>query len=286
MMTANVAIVLPTHNRLEYTKKSVSCLLEDPSEDFDLYIWDNASTDDTPEYLRYQVKDPRIIEVILSKENVGATGAINNVWRRTRAELVGKVDNDCLVTPGWTRTFAQAHKDIPKLGVVACWHFFPEDFDYEKAKGKIQNFKNHQILRHPWTCGTGFLIKRETFERMGPIRDGATTTYWLKMAAAGYINGFYYPLIFQEHMDDPRSEFSRARVMSFDEAYKWTYGYMKGTIRNPGDYKRLHEEILDNLLSGPYDPKYYCGWRARLRRLSGLLTRFGRSDNNTENQSD
>lgn len=152
----NVAIVLVTHNRLVYTRKSISRLLKDTNEEFDLYLWDNASTDGTREYLKNEVNDPRIVETVLSKENVGQAGAMNYVWSKTKAELVGKLDNDCLVTPGWTRTFAEAHRDIPELGAVACWHFFPDDFDYALAEHKIQAFNGHQIFRHPWVCGSGF----------------------------------------------------------------------------------------------------------------------------------
>ena len=100
-----IAIVVVTYNRLEYTKKTIERLLSD-TDDFDLYIWDNASTDETPEYLKDGLSDPRIQEVILSKENVGQTGAMNYAWSKTKAQLVGKLDNDCLVTPGWTRIFA------------------------------------------------------------------------------------------------------------------------------------------------------------------------------------
>ena len=242
-------------------------MLGDPTEEFSLTIWDNASMDGTVEYLKNQLRDPRIADIIFSKENVGQTAAVNQVWRKSKADLLGKLDNDCLVTPGWTLTLVQAHEDIPQLGVVACWHFFPEDFDYERAKHKIQRFGKHQILRHPWTCGTGLLIKRDTFKRFGPMPGNATTKYWLSIAAAGYINGFYYPLIYQEHMDDPRSIHSRINSMLFEKAYKDCSGYQTGAFTDPEEYQRLHDEILDNLLTGPYNPKYYIGWRAKLRRI-------------------
>ena len=45
-------ILFVTHNRLDYTRKSLPRLLEDPSESFHLTIWDNASTDGTQEYLQ------------------------------------------------------------------------------------------------------------------------------------------------------------------------------------------------------------------------------------------
>jgi len=138
-----------TYNRLDYTKLALRRLLSDPKEEFALTIWDNASTDGTQQFLK-TVNDPRIVDIIFSQTNKGQTYVTNKIWSESSAELVGKVDNDCFVTPGWTKILAQAHKDLPNLGVVGCWQFFPEDFDYNRAKCKIQTFGKQQIFRHPW----------------------------------------------------------------------------------------------------------------------------------------
>ena len=47
-----IDLVFITYNRLDYTKKSLASILADPTEEFNLYIWDNASTDGTREYLK------------------------------------------------------------------------------------------------------------------------------------------------------------------------------------------------------------------------------------------
>lgn len=65
-----ISLVIPTHNRLEYTQKTIPRLLEDPTEEFELYLWDNASTDETAEYLK-SLDDPRIMAVHISKTNEG-----------------------------------------------------------------------------------------------------------------------------------------------------------------------------------------------------------------------
>jgi glycosyltransferase involved in cell wall biosynthesis len=268
----NITIVVVTHNRLEYTKKTIERLLSD-KEDFDLYIWDNASTDKTPEYLKDGLSDPRIQEVILSKENVGQTGAMNYVWSKTKAELVGKLDNDCLVTPGWTRTFAQAHKDIEKLGAVACWHYPLDEFDEKVARkaGKIQRFGKHQILRHPYVCGSGFMMKREAYQKYGPWKPGpdvGTTSYFLKMALGGEINGWYYPLVLQEHMDDPRSEHS---LVTDDDSvrkmYSTTYTLRTQKIKDMKTRWARRPYVLKILNSAPWEVKYYAGWRGKIRNL-------------------
>lgn len=271
----NIAIVVVTHNRLEYTKKTLARLLEDPTEEFDLYLWDNASTDETPEYLRYGVKDPRIVDVALSNENVGQGAAMNHGWGKTKAELVGKIDNDCLQTPGWTRTFAQAHADIPQLGVIAAWHFFQEDFDYEIARHKIQRFNGHQVFRHPWVGGSGFVMKRKTFLEHGSWKVGpdvGTTVYFVKMALSGYINGWYYPLIHQEHMDDPVSKHSMLKDdAAVNSLYDITYGLRNREIRTLAKRMAWREQVLHDLLYEPWDAKYYVGWRSKLRTLKTKL---------------
>ncbi len=262
----NICIALVTYNRLEYTKKAIASLLQDTTEEFELFIWDNASSDGTVEYLQEQVRDPRIVEVILSKDNIGQVSATNAIWTKTKAELLGKMDNDCLVTPGWTRILSQAHREIPELGAVACWHFSPEDFNYERAKHKIQTFGNHQILRHPWTGGTGVLTKKGFFEKLGPMQGTGTTEYWLKIALAGFINGFYFPLVYMEHMDDMLSEHCRLHRMSYDEAYKYMPAYQSGWLKDIETYKRVRKQNINNLLTDPFDPKYYVGCRAKFRR--------------------
>jgi hypothetical protein len=198
---------------------------------------------------------------------------VNEVWGESKADLLGKVDNDCLVTPGWTRTLAQAHDDIPKLGIVACWHYLPEEFDYERAKHKIQTFGRHKIFRHPWPDGTGLLFKRDIFEQFGPIQ-GYMSKHWIKIASAGYINGYYFPLIYVEHMDDLRSKHCLIHRMSFDEACKYRPAYQDGRVRSQKQAEWSRRRNLKNLLTGTYDPKYYIGWRSIPRRAIAKICRI------------
>lgn len=254
---------------------ALTSVLADPTEKFSLTIWDNASTDGTIEYLKDKVDDPRIADIIFSKENIGQTNAVNQIWSSSKADLLGKLDNDCLVTTGWTRTLAQAHNDIDNLGVVACWHYLPEDLDYERAKHKIQKFGRHQILRHPWTCGTGLLLKRSTYEEFGPIKTNATTRYWLKIAKMGYVNGFYYPPIYQEHMDDPLSQHTLLKNDdTIRQARDITYTLKSHNINTMTERMQRRKLVLANLLDDPWDPKYYTGWRAKLRHATSRVSRM------------
>jgi hypothetical protein len=88
------------------------------------------------------------------------------------------------------------------------------------------------------------------------------------MAQRGYINGFYYPLVFQEHMDDPKSQYCRLKDHAAFEAAKG----VTVTLEHPKvqDFNGLYwwrEEVLSNLLDDPWDVRQYVGWRDRFRRF-------------------
>ena len=271
----HIHLIMLTYNRLDYTRKSLPRLLADPDEEFSLTLWDNGSTDGTQDYLR-MVKDPRILDIVFSNKNTGQAYPTNKVWSETSAELVGKVDNDCLVTPGWTHILAQAHEDLPTLGVVGCWHYQPEDFDYERAKHKIQTFGRHQIFRHPWIDGSALLVKRSVYLSFGPCAEHEYLTgFWRRVALGGYINGFYYPLVYQEHMDDPKSKHSHLK----DEASYQAAKSVTFNINSPGQETLTgrwcwRQKVLNNLLDDPWDVKYYVGWRGKLRRVKKRVTAF------------
>jgi len=271
MNDAKIDLVFIAYNRIDYTKLTMTSLLSDPTEEFSLMIWDNGSTDGTKEYLS-SVEDPRISRKVFSEENVYLHGAANELFRSSSADLVGIVSNDLMVTPGWTRLLAKAHCDIPELGMVGCWHFFPDDFDYERAKHKIQTFGSHRVLRHPWTGGGAGLVKLKTVQEFGLLKSSSTSYYWLEMARKGYVNGFYFPLIYVEHLDDPKSQYSQLKdEASYQAAKKHTYNINRHGQHTLQDRWKWREKVLSNLLDDPWDARWYVGWRARLRRAKSRL---------------
>lgn len=259
-------------NRLHYTKYSMPALLADPSEEFSLTIWDNGSTDGSREFLE-AVKDPRIVKKVFSPKNVGAYPVLSQAIAESSADLIGFVADDLLVTPGWSRILAAAHAEVPDFGRLSCWHLAPEEFDYERARHKMQTFGRHQILRHPWTNGCG-LSKLKALRDVGPLRPGESeNAYWTRIALGGYVNGFYYPLIPVEHMDYPWSTYF-VFAGRFEEWLKQSSAARLNGIRTMEDAKAWHCVVLNNLLDEPWDARQYVGWRATVRRGKDKMRRM------------
>jgi glycosyltransferase involved in cell wall biosynthesis len=274
-ISMKIDVVFIAHNRLDYTKRALASVLAEENDDFRVTIWDNGSSDGTAEYLRTQANHKRVKEAVFCRSNLGQVRAVNEIWGKSKADLVGKLDNDCILPQGWSTAFSKVHEEVDILGAMACWPFFADDFDYQRAKGKIQRFGTHQLLRHPWTCGTGFLIKRQIFTEIGQVEGSGMTGFFLTAALRGYVNGFYYPLFYQEHMDDPKSTHCQIKTDDgFQNALKVTAGLQSGRFKDLSAVWRYRETIIKNLLEETYEPKNYVGWRSRIRQGKRWLRSF------------
>ncbi|MGD9288609.1 MAG: glycosyltransferase [Desulfobacterales bacterium] len=154
----------------------------------------------------------RIKDVCFNPTNEGLPGPTNHFWSRVDSELIGKVDNDTLVPPGWLERLVEAHQKIPKLAVVGGYHFQPEDFDDKSARSRLYVQNGIKILPDHHIGGCCYLMKKSIQETFGPMKFNPElkihgwTEYQHMLADAGYIVGYLYPLIQLEYMDDPRSK--------------------------------------------------------------------------------
>lgn len=112
-----VAVLSVTRDRLRFTQHCFASLRENAGIDFDWYVLDNGSTDDTVEWLR----DQPFHVLIEAPTNLGISVAMNELLRSVEGEteppyepydVIVKIDNDCeLVTPSALRDVCQLVND-------------------------------------------------------------------------------------------------------------------------------------------------------------------------------
>ncbi|WKZ33960.1 MAG: glycosyltransferase [Thermodesulfobacteriota bacterium] len=262
-----IRVLMITHNRPDYTKLSLSRLTETLPSHAKAVVWDNASSEENLRVLRGFEEHPAIEKIIYNKTNDRLRGPTNWFWRNhADADLLGKIDDDCLMPARWVEKLEKAHRDIPDAGIIGCWRFLPEDFNVSKATRKIHSFGPHMILRNCWIEGSGYLMKRKLVEEIGTLRPKETFTTWcLRAAARGYVIGWYYPFLYQEHMDDPRAEHSGIktdedlrRLLPLSARQYGVRTREEWVKRLKGTAQRLQEYSLD-----PYD---FIGLRSKLKR--------------------
>lgn len=109
-----VAIFMITYDRLEYTQRTIESLKKSTKYPYDLYVFDNGSTDGTKEFLETLAKTGELAWVESSPDNKGLTLGSNaciDAIMEHDYQLVGKVDNDVeFMTKGWLETFVDLWK--------------------------------------------------------------------------------------------------------------------------------------------------------------------------------
>jgi O-antigen biosynthesis protein len=211
-------LLMVTYNRLEYTRQALEAVLKLDYPNVQLVVWDNASTDGTLDYLRQRLSGIEHARLIASPTNRGVVWPMNEVWRSDpSAALLAKIDNDTLVPPDLLTRLAECHARHDRFGVLSGFHFrqegeaLAEDF-------RVKSFGDVRILPQPYVGGCAVMVRRRTLDELGPIdcqpraasapfMDSGWTAYQQRMTAAGYINGYPWPPIHVEHMEDTRSAY-------------------------------------------------------------------------------
>lgn len=112
-----LSIITLTYNKLEYTKKYVESLYK-YTNDFELIIVDNGSTDGTVEFLK-TLPD---IKLILNDENKGFSKGNNQGLELAQGEYIGFLNNDILLYPNWFEECEKVFIAEDKAGFVSPRH--------------------------------------------------------------------------------------------------------------------------------------------------------------------
>lgn len=267
MSDKTIDILMITYNRPAYTRLSLTRLLETCDNSMRVWLWHNGSDAATLEVVQSLKNHPRVHRFHHSPENRKLREPTNWLYSESKGAYVSKVDDDCLVPAGWAQKLREAHEAESQLGVVACWHFLPEDFIPELASPRIATVGGgHRILRNLWVGGSAYLMKRACVNRAGPIRDDESfTSYCIRLARYGWLNGWYYPFLCQEHMDDPRVPHTALRTDA-DIAANLPLSAQQRGVTTIAAWQAQLLKSARHVQEAPLNPSYYSKWRSLLRR--------------------
>ncbi len=278
MPEALIDILMITHNRPEYTALGLPQLLDGCDERARVWIWHNGGDEATRAVVQSVSHHDRVFRVHYSATNEKLWTPTRWLWQESDATYVGKVDDDCLVPHGWSATFRTVHDAVPELGVVGCSRLLPEDIVDDLVQRKLKRFESgHTIMQNPWVAGSGYLMKRECILRHGLLRRGESfPAYCIRLALSGWTNGFYFPFLLEDHMDDPRSPHTLYRTDADFQLRR----PLTATLHNSTSLEEWTSSVKRNarlLQEASTDPTRYGGWRHRARMAGARLSRLMRS---------
>lgn len=99
-----ISVCMVTYNKKPFLERSIPAIFSslDPSRSFEFFVWNNASTDGTAEYLNTVVAPDNVRYMSFDgKRNIGLN-AYSYLAKFSTGDIVVTVDDDIFsVTPGW-----------------------------------------------------------------------------------------------------------------------------------------------------------------------------------------
>jgi GT2 family glycosyltransferase len=108
-------IFIVVHDQLEYVKKCLSSI-EEHTENYRIYVWDNDSQEETRDYLLDQGK--KIYRYYRSNSNHGFIKPNNSMVKDGKSEFIILLNSDCEVKKGWDLAMVNHLVENPSCGQV------------------------------------------------------------------------------------------------------------------------------------------------------------------------
>jgi len=139
------------------------------SQNSDIYIIDNASTDDSIIFLKERFPE---VKIVLNEKNYGFAGGYNEGLKKINAELYCLLNSDVEVTENWTKPILELFDREEKIAAVQpkiLSYFEKEKFEFAGAAGgMIDN------LGYPYCRGRIF----DDLENDNGQYDDETEIFW------------------------------------------------------------------------------------------------------------
>lgn len=144
-----LTIVIPVFNEQDYLAgclDSIAAQTEAPDE---VIVVDNNSTDKTA-----QVAAEYDFVTLLKENEQGITSARNCGFNAARSDIIGRIDADTHLAPGWVEATKRYFADHPQIAAVTGRNYF-YDFPLKKLVHLLHTFIYYELQK--WIAGTQIL---------------------------------------------------------------------------------------------------------------------------------
>jgi GT2 family glycosyltransferase len=203
-----VSIVVPVHNKYEFTHKCIYGILQHSTGiSYEVIIADDASTDETADITN------RIKNVIVNHNPVGL-GFLKNcnaAAKRARGKYVLLLNNDTIVQPEWLSSLLGLMEKDGTIGMTGSMLVYPEGL-LQEAGGIVWSDAsgwNYGRLEQPdsseynyvkevdYISGASIMVRRDLWEKLGGFDERYAPAYFEDSDLAFAIRKLGYKVVYQ-----------------------------------------------------------------------------------------
>jgi len=175
----SVAVVILNWNGKDYLQQFLPSVLSSTYCNLQVYVADNASSDDSVQYIKYNFPEVRIIQ---NKKNYGFAGGYNEALKNVEADYLVLLNSDVEVTPEWIEPVIKMMQSDDKIAAVqpklrdynnkeqfeyaGAAGGFIDKFGYPFCRGRMfdtvekDSGQYNQAVEIFWASGAGIFIRR------------------------------------------------------------------------------------------------------------------------------
>jgi len=210
---SDYSIIVPNYNGLQMLSQCLLSMMK-TTRNFEVIVVDNGSTDGSVGYLKDMVERyGHVVKAIFNEENRGFAHALNQGLEIAKGDFLVWLNNDTVLTPNWAEQLrfamnnAQQVKNLDRVGLVgpatnaAAGRQQVRDSNGRPPQYSLANLdefseRAHKQNPNNW-YDTGFLsgfclmMKREVYEKVGPVEDWSEFTSEGNYNPGGYEDNDY-----------------------------------------------------------------------------------------------
>lgn len=184
-----LTVVIPTHNRWEELRTTLTCLSQSDYDDFEIVLIDDGCTDGTAEHCRREFPGVHLLQ---GDGNLWWSGAINKGMEyalNRGAEAIVWLNDDNRVEPDTLSRMVESFKRMGERSIICArtksagtgsdeWVGDPPRWHQEFGEWTPPDLSAREVpVKHP-PGGRGVLIPAQCFREIGLVGSRAFPHYW------------------------------------------------------------------------------------------------------------
>ena len=168
-MTPTISLIITSYNRSAYLAATIESVLKQTYTNFELLLWDDGSTDLSPQIARYYaLRDPRIR--VKAAQHQGVAPTLKAAIAATSGQYLGWVDSDDLLAPTALEQTVTVLKTRPNVGMVYTDYRVMDAQGHDRGLGKRCRtpYSSDKLLVNFMTFHFR-LMRRSAYEQTGGI---------------------------------------------------------------------------------------------------------------------
>jgi GT2 family glycosyltransferase/ubiquinone/menaquinone biosynthesis C-methylase UbiE len=178
-----VSIVVPLYNNIAYTKEFIDSVTSNTISEYEIIFIDNASTDETKDYLNSILISNQNVKVIFNEKNLGFPAAVNQGIQSAKGKYILIANNDIVVTEGWLERIIGVAESDNRIGIVGPISNEVSGVQNDKEANyktidemhlyaaSIKEKNKNKVLQFPRVAFLCTLIKKEVIEKIGGLDE-------------------------------------------------------------------------------------------------------------------